>query len=129
MEKDSRWFVELSEVLQPLSLTGENALHFISVVILGSFGMAYWGAYTEHFYVGAISAIVFLLAMVAWGIVTCWLVWAVINGSVRWCAADAVVQRSRIAEQDRCEPHHRIIPTRRVRLMSSIGKWRDALRS
>ena len=83
-EKNSRWFVELSEVLQPLSLTGENALHFIGVVILGSFGMAYWGAYTEHFYVGAISAIVFLLAMVAWGIVTCWRVWAVINGSVRW---------------------------------------------
>lgn len=82
--KDSRWFVELAEVTEPLSLTGEDALRFIAVVIIGSFGMAYWGAYTDHFYVTAVSVIVLLLAMVAWGIVTCWRVWAVVRGGVKW---------------------------------------------
>ena len=82
--KDTRWFVELAEVLEPLSLTGEPAFYILSVILLGSFGMAYWGAYTEHLYVAAVSIIVFLLAMAAWGIVTCWRVWAVIRGGVKW---------------------------------------------
>lgn len=82
--KDRRWFAELAEVTEPLSLTGEGALRFIAVVVIGSFGMAYWGAYTDHFYVTAVSVIVFILAMVAWGIVACWRVWAVVRGGVKW---------------------------------------------
>ena len=82
--KDTRWFAELAEVIEPLSLTGERAFYIIGVILLGSFGIAYWGAYNEHLYVAGAAAIVFVAGIAAWSIVTCWRLWAVLKGGIEW---------------------------------------------
>ena len=82
--KDTRWFVELLEVTEPLSLTGERAFYVIGVILLGSFGIAYWGAYTEHLYVAGAAVVVFVVGIAAWSIVTCWRLWAVLKGGIEW---------------------------------------------
>ncbi len=82
--KDTRWFVELAEVLEPLSWTGQRAFYAIGIVILGSFGIAYWGAYTEHLNIAVGAVIAFLLAMGAWTVATGWRLWTVLRGGVRW---------------------------------------------
>ena len=82
--KNAGKFVELLEVIEPLSLTGERAFYVIGVMLLGSFGIAYWGAYTEHLYIAAAAVIVFVVGMAAWSVVTCWRLWAVLKGGIEW---------------------------------------------
>ncbi len=84
--KDAGWFVEFSDVLSDLSVTMNQAFLIIGVITITATAVAYWGAYTEHYYIAVGAMAVFGLSMLAWTIATLRMLWVVISGSYRWWA-------------------------------------------
>ena len=88
---DTRWFVAFPYVLNDLARRFDRLFVIISVIGLGAIAVAYWGAYTEYYYISAAAVAVLGLALLVWTIATVRMLWVVANGVVRW----RVARRSR----------------------------------
>jgi uncharacterized membrane protein len=85
--KNTKWYVELPYVLNNLAFTFDRAFVIIGVIAVGATAVAYWGAYTGHYYVAVGGMVIVGLAMLAWIVATTRMLWVVAKGVVRWQAS------------------------------------------
>ena len=85
--KDAGRLVEFSRVLFDLTLTLNRAVIAIGITGFVAIVVAYWGAHTGHASIGVAAFSGFLLALLAWVAITCYRVWVVVTGSLKWWKA------------------------------------------